>query len=462
MLLSLTAALLLAQAQPVLTLDEALERAATHNLDLAVARARLTQAELISNKAWAGHLPQLSANGTYAYNTATAEISLPTAYAIRDVGVPQGPPTGDPNVPGAQTSLVQIPTEFITTTIQPQHALNGTVQLSQALIAPQLWAAIGNASLAGKAAKLSVQNAQREIVFATAQLYFAAEGLREAVEVQERLLEVNRQREKDAEVRFQVGTSTKVALLRAQIERARAEQELVRTRNSYLGTKVALSTLLARDADFEVARPALADALPGKEALLSTANERPDLRAAETNLELAEGQKRGVWFSYAPTLAAFGRYNVSNARGFTGQYDSFTFGAQLSWNLFDGGLREAQLREASAKILENEHALEGLRLRVKEDVTRALIDLESSRVNVAQALEQVKLARESSQLVNASYEAGVATYLELVDANAALTQAELNAISQELNAQLAVLKVSYAAGAFDPMRSTATSSKDPS
>lgn len=157
-----------------------------------------------------------------------------------------------------------------------------------------------------------------------------------------------------------------------------------------------------------------------------------------------------MWASYAPTIGAFARMNLSNAGGFTGETTTYMAGAQLSWNIFDGLVREANLRESALRIIENRHAAEGLQLKVREEISRAMLDLESTRANLTKAREQVKLARESATIVNAAYEAGAATYLEIVDANAALTQAELNAISEELNAQLAVLKVSRAAGLFDP------------
>lgn len=457
MFLSLTAALVLAQAHPVLTLEEAFRLADAQNQDLQAARARLLQADELSRKAWAGYLPQLTANGTYTYNSAEAKITLPTSYYIRDVGTPQGPafdPSREPgldNPPGMQTSLIQVPAEFIEAEIQPKHALNGAIQLSQGIVVPQLWTAIGNANLAERAANLSVESARRDILLGTAQLYYGAEGLRQALDVQTRLLDVNKAREKDAEVRYRVGTATKVALLRAQIERARAEQDVQRTRNAYQGAKIALGTLLARDPNFEVTPPAAPPELIPTEQLLEAAGSRPDLLAARTNLELAQGNRTGVIMKYLPTLGAFGRYQLSNASGFTGEYGIFTMGAQLSWTLWDGGLREAELREASARIVEVQHNVTGLELRVKEQVSRALLDLESTRANVVKAREQVKLARESAQIVNASYEAGAATYLEIVDANAALTQAELNAISEELNTQLAVLKVAHAAGLFDPV-----------
>ena len=62
-----------------------------------------------------------------------------------------------------------------------------------------------------------------------ASLVFAAEGPEEMRRAQF-LLEVNTARESDTQKRFDAGTVTRVALLRAQLDRARAEQDLLRAR----------------------------------------------------------------------------------------------------------------------------------------------------------------------------------------------------------------------------------------
>ena len=457
MLLTAIATLVVAQAQPVLTLDQAFQEAEANNLDLQVARARLTQADEISRKVWAGYLPQLSVSGNYTYNSDEAVIALPNGYYIRDVGQPQGPaydPAREPGVdnpPGAQTSLIQVPSGFTTAEIQKQHMFSGAAQLSQGLIVPQLWPAFRNASLAERAVELTVENARREILFGTAQLYYAAEGLREAVGVQERLLEVNRQHEADAETRFKVGTVNKVALLRAQIERAKSEQDLLRTRNAHASAKLALATLLNRPADFEVSRPPSPTPVGSPDELLTAAPlNRPDVLAAQTSLELAEGNRRAIFYKYAPSVAAIARYQLSNAAGFTGSFSTWTVGAALNWTLWDGGLRESELRENAAKVVENRAAAQQLENKARQEVQTAWLDLQSAEANRTKAQEQLRLAKENADLVRTSFDAGAASYLDVVDANAALTGAELSAINEELSAQLATLKLAKAAGMFNP------------
>jgi len=52
--------------------------------------------------------------------------------------------------------------------------------------------------------------------------------------------------------------------------------------------------------------------------------------------------------------------------------------------------------------------------------------------------------------VEVGFKAGTSTYVEVADANAALMGAELGRVAETLNAQLSVLKLAKAAGAFNP------------
>jgi outer membrane protein TolC len=456
MISSLLIALVLTQAPlPVLTLEEALEEAHQKNPDLQAAQARLEQARALSRKAWAGYLPQASVGGTYLYNSVEARIAMPAGYYIRDMGNPIGPPF-DPslpvspeNPPGQPTPYTLVPAQMVESIIQRHHQLNGQLEVSQGLVLPALWSAIQGASLAEQAAGHGLESARQELLFAVAQLYYSAEGLREAVGIQQEVLDVNLQHERDAETRYRLGAVPKVSYLRAQIERTRAEQDLVRTRNAYASVRSSLAALLDREPDFEVTRPTLRQELPGE--LEDEASERrPDLKAARVSRELAKVSRQGVFHRYLPSLVALFRVQASNARGFTGQYAIWMGGVALNWNLWDGGLRQAELREASAKLTESEAQLRAAENRVRDEVRRARLDLESAEANRVKAEEQARLARENVQLVKASLDTGAASYIEWVDATSAMRGAELARINEQLNAELAALKLAKVAGLFNP------------
>lgn len=448
MIASLLAATLLAQspaAPPVLTLEQALREARQKNLDIQQAEARLRQADQLSSKAWSYYLPQMTASGSYTRNSQQASVSLPTGYWIRDSGVLQGPPP--PEVPGNQTTLTLEPKGFVEAVIQKRDQLGGQVEVKQALLAPALWPAIASAYAAERAAGHGTEGARREALFGVAQAYYGAAGLKQLVSVQERTLALAREREKDGRVRYQAGSTPKVAYLRAEIDRAQAEQDLKRAQNGYASAKLALGTLLLRMGDFEVEVPPSPKS-PEGDLEAAALRDRPDVLAAAAGVDLALTGRTGAWAKFLPSVGAFGQYRWANIGGFTGKNTAWAAGLGLSWNILDGGLREAEIREANGKLAEAEAARYAAETRAIEEVRRARLDLESALANKAKAEERVQLARENARLVDVGYKAGAATYLESTDAAEALRQAEISLVTESLAVDLATLRLQKAAGAF--------------
>ena len=462
----IVAALLLAQASggkvpatpggETLTLEAALREAQGRNLDLAASRARLDQARQLHWKAWSAYLPQASAGGSYTHSN-FQDIVFPfvTEYTVRDVGTAAAPgggvPAGGP-LPGAPTPYTLVPTQIERFNIIKQNHLTAQFQVTQALLAPQAWFGISAANAAEEAAAETTENFRRQILFGVAQAYYGAASLMQVIAIQERQLAIASAHERDARVRYEAGTTPKVTLLRAEIDRSRAEQDLKRARNAYESAKVAIGTLLDRsDAAFEVVLPPRPDLPPDLDALEQAApGQRPDVLAADSTVVAAERSHVGVVAGYAPTLGGFVRWQWENLDGFIGKYATWAVGLGLSWNLFDGGLREAELREVSARVREAEAARGSARAKAIEEVRRARLELDSAVANGEKAKEQLALARENQKLVDVNYRAGAATYLEVTDANAALLTAELTVVSESLNADLAGLRVLLAAGAFNP------------
>src|SRR5574340_417422 len=413
-----------APAGPLLTLDEALEIAASRNLDLRAAQARLRQADELTWKAWSGYLPQATAGGTLTHYDTEAVIPAGSF----------GP--GSPKV-----------------TIQAQDQVAGQVEVTQALIAPQLLFAIPNANRGVEIARLTTDNVRREVLFGVAQAYYGAASLKRAQEVAERLLEIAQRQERDARVRYQAGAIAKVGLLRAEIDRARAEQDLKRSQNAFASGRVALATLLDRAPDFDVTDPPEPVLAAGEADLEAQAlRDRPDVQAARLQVDLERGAHRQALTRYLPTLGAFGRAQVLNQSGFTGNDYSWSVGLALQWKLLDGGLRESDIREASARVDEALATSGSAEIKARQDVQQAWLDLDSARANANKAKEQRDLAAENQRLVDVAFRAGTATAVEQADATAQLRTAEVGQITESLAAQLAALRVLRAAGAFHPTR----------
>jgi outer membrane protein TolC len=276
-------------------------------------------------------------------------------------------------------------------------------------------------------------------------------SLKEVIGVQERLLANNLEHERDAKVRVEAGAMPKITLIRAQIDRSKAEQDLQRARMAYAAAKITLGTLLDREADFEVTHPTEPQVGTDQAGLEEAAQrDRPDIAAARLGRDLADKTHSSVYYQYLPAVFGTATFQAANVQGFSNAYGSWALGVALSWTLWDGGLREVALKENEYKLRESEEALRSAQIKARDEVRRTLLDLESARSNRIKAEETVKLARENMQLVTVNYQAGAATQIEVSDANTALVSAELGAVSEALNAQLAALRLLKAAGAFNP------------
>ncbi|HEY6005583.1 MAG TPA: TolC family protein [Anaeromyxobacter sp.] len=424
-------------APGVITLDEALQLAKERNLDLQVLRARLDQADEISWKVWSRYLPQVTVTGSWQRQK---EIILPFPVGV-DVTVNQGPPVT------ATGTLVDIPIS-----IQSSEIKQGQLEVTQTIFSPALIFGIRAAMKSGQAVALSLGDGRRALLFGVASAYYGAASLKQALGVSERLLEIAQRQEKDARVRFQAGTVAKVALLRAEIDRARAEQDLKRARNSLESARLALATLLDRPPDFDVVEPPSPPLpeTPEPEALVRSAlQNRLDVRAARLSLDAARANRNAVIGRYLPNVGAFLREQRLSQPGLT-PASNWQAGLQAQWQILDGGLRESDLREGNAKIAEADAALRSAEAKARQDVLQALLDLDSARANAAKAKEQRDLATENLRLVDVSYRAGAATAVELADATASLRTAEAGVTAETLGAQLAALRVLQATGEFEP------------
>jgi outer membrane protein TolC len=433
---------------PAYALPDLIARVDRHNLDYRAQQTRLAQAEAGVRRAWAALLPVATAAASYTRNSVAAELAFPDFTAPWAV-IPDPAGRTDPAT-GAPLSFLK-PMEVLNIEIQPRDQLGALARVSMPVLLMPAYYAIASADQAVELTQRQLAYARDEYRFATAQAYYGAVAARRLIELSENQLRLAGEQEKLARARFEAGQVAKVAYLRAGVDRARAEQDLVRARNADASAKVALQTLVGLEGDFEVAPPSAATdgfemGPAAAEAYVRTALERrKDLQASRDAVELAERAVKINWWKFAPAVTANGEYRWTNVEGFTGENTTWLVTLAAGITLYDG-TRYADLRDSRAKADEARLARDALARRVVGDVKNATLDLESARANEVKAREQERLAVESAAIVDAQFAAGMATYLDAADAANQRFAAGVAALTEELNVRIASLRLAKAMG----------------
>jgi len=167
---------------------------------------------------------------------------------------------------------------------------------------------------------------------------------------------------------------------------------------------------------------------------VDTIDQRPDIVAARTALEVAKRNLRNTWFSFIPVLTAQSTLSATTAVNAGYPNPTWSIGAALSVPIFDGGTRLGQLKSQRAAADLAAQQLEGLRLQALIQVEQAQRGIRLADVSFKVAIEQRDLAAQNDQMTQALYTLGQATSVELVTASEAHRQAELNQVVAELGA----------------------------
>jgi NodT family efflux transporter outer membrane factor (OMF) lipoprotein len=159
---------------------------------------------------------------------------------------------------------------------------------------------------------------------------------------------------------------------------------------------------------------------------------RPDIAAAERRVFAANagiGVARAAFFPDLSLSGAYGFQNtgLTNLLGIGNRF--WALGPLATLNIFDGGLRRAQLREAHAEFAEASADYRQTVLGAFREVEDDLVLLRELDVEAGEEEEAVVAAQKTQSIANNRYREGIVNYLEVVTAQTAALSAQRSAES---------------------------------
>ncbi|WP_433965730.1 TolC family protein [Tunturiibacter gelidiferens] len=180
-----------------------------------------------------------------------------------------------------------------------------------------------------------------------------------------------------------------------------------------------------------------ASVLPTRaEAIALLLNKSPAILSARQTVDKANAGVAAARDEYIPELTGVARYSYQSGLPFLA-HNFGTFGAIFTYNLFDGGEREAKLQDARIKLTMAQTQLKQVEADVSIELSSAYDKAEQLEQLVGVATQSLEAREESFRIqserakVNAELASGVAA------AHAALTSAHMNVLNSQLNLSLA-------------------------
>jgi len=256
----------------------------------------------------------------------------------------------------------------------------------------------------------------------------------------------------NAEIR--AGAAAKSDLSSAEFQTAKARGQLVTAQGAAIAAQSNFAAALGLDADAQVVpQPLTNGEIPlqvtqtyakavGQALLL-----RPDYDAAKHTVASSQDDLRFAKLGRFPTITANAQDGVARSLPFNNSFShSSSIGATINIPIYDQGQTSYNIAVAQSQLDQADAALLQTKLGVESGVRSALSGLISARALLVQANLELSSAQVALNAAQAKYRVGAATIIDLVTAEANLSQAQTDDVTAVYNAQTAQQAYDFAVG----------------
>jgi outer membrane protein TolC len=263
---------------------------------------------------------------------------------------------------------------------------------------------------------------------------------------------------RDARLQEQAGLGTKFDVIRAEVQKATAQQDVVRIASQQENASKRLAQILNFTTDVnyivpkDIATPTEEELksvdpvgweISLENSILIAFGNRPELKQTRVRLTIAEEQARVAAAGDKPQVnlvASYGlRKDFQQSIGFS---DNYSVGAQVRWDFLDGGAASSSAEQSRAAqgVADTQYITNRDQIRLQVEQTHST--LRSDWLNIRTSTGGLQQAEESLRLARLRFAAGVGTQTDVISAETELTRAKSNRLRAVIgyNRSLSTLK----------------------
>jgi len=335
-----------------------------------------------------------------------------------------------------------------------QELYRGVVEVSQPVFKfGKVRAAVQLAELVAQAADAQIETARLDTGLAAAEAFLSVLAAREGLTTVEAEREFRRHDLERIESLLEIGEATELERLRAVAALAVVEPEIERRRGLVAVAETRLRRVLALEPDepieLDFTRRELPEA-PAVESIVEGALERrPELADLANQAQVYAKRQVVTRADSRPQVdanASWGR-EVRLLDNFGDPlYSAWSVSFAMRWEFFDGGRRKAQIAQFESQRQQLELRRADLAAQVRLEVDQALSDYRTARARAASTEVAAAAAQEAERVSRESYEQGVATQTDLLDAQSRAIAASVDAVAAFYDARIQGARLIRAVG----------------
>jgi outer membrane protein TolC len=400
-----------------LTLEQAINLALKQNHSVHLRELSVDQMQSKKDEARSNYLPQLKTSGSVLHVTELAGVEIP-AGAL-----------------GNYTSTGPVPakSQFV-----GQGGLTGYiggVGLEQPLT--QLFR-IHQANVAARqdilVAKAQLDQTQDAIALQVRQLYYEILIDQQKLKASQEQLATAQIKDEESRNDVARGNALEISALQSNAVILQAQQESLTLRLQGHDLRRQLADVLGLPVEtpleLDPRAAAVAVDIPSRaDAIRIALEQNQELKAARQTLVKTQAGLAAAKDAYIPDVTALSRYSYQSGVPLL-VHNFGTFGFSLSYDLFDGGRREAKIREARTEVHSAEVAVDKLQSEIEVQVQGIYDRVDELRQMVDVAEQVVKVRTEAARLSDRQVEQNAAlnsarsqSHSDLASAKASLLEA---------------------------------------
>ena len=416
-----------------LTLDQAINLALKQNHSVRLRSLSVEQMQSKKDEARSNYLPQIKASGSVLHLTELEGVVIP-AGALGNY-----PATGP--VPSKSLVIDQGAATWYTGGVGLEQPLTQLFRIHQANVAAKQDVLV---------ARTQLDQTQDAIALQVRQLYYEILINEQKLEASQDQLAAAQVKDEESRSDVARGNALEVSALQSKASILQAQQEslTLRLQGSDFRRQLAdtLGLPVNTPIDLDPGATVAALNIPSRiDAVRTALDQNQDLKVARQTLVKAQAGLAAAKDAYIPDVTALSRYSYQSGVPFL-VHNFGTFGFSLNYDLFDGGRREAKVREARSEVRSAEVAVDKLQSEIEVQVQGIYDRIDELKQMVAVAGQNVKVRTEAARLEDQQFEQNAALSSARSQAHADLASATASLLEANCSLSLAGADLKRAIG----------------